>query len=919
MTEHDKERRYWIWLGLLLALLVAGGVMFYLWDRRGGGRVEDPYRAVPVDAFLVMESNDLPDAMEKLGKENLVWKDLSRIPEAGQVRKAFLLADSLFGSDMALYRLFRGGPLLVSFHDLGKKDAGWLVLVRLPAGMGGKGVTETFSCCATTKKLREYNQVQVWQVLFKGASQPFYYAVKKGLLLLTPHRLLLEESIRQADAPGSLLDDPGFVKVRKTAGSNEMVNLFLRTDKVPVFLRGWLVPAVFTRLERLMPVGGWTELDVTVQPRSILLNGFTLTPSSGNTLLGLLADEEPQSCDILEVIPTAACAGVVVSFRDGQSFHRSVVGLQKRRGNIRRGTEVPESVVDAFAGMISRQASHVILNVRNEQEENNHFVVAAVTSGQASRRSVEELLKEYAQKKGTSYSSLLQTIAFDRETRMTVYHLPYEGLPSLLFGRIMGSHAYRYLMVSENYLLFGNSVRAVSRFFRFNILQQTLTHDPSFREFAEGLAMRSNLFAFVRISDGLPVAGRVFSEKVQERFRDYVQEPVSFRYAGYEAIAQNGMIYNNLYFLYSEKEDRPAVTVWESLLDTLFDYKPQLVLNHRTHQREIFLQDRAHRIYLINASGRVLWKLPLREPLLGQAWQIDYYRNGKLQLLFNTRHALHLIDRNGNYVERFPVTLRSPASGPMALFDYEKNRNYRIFVPGEDSRMYLYDKTGNLVPGWKITECESPVRTPVQHFVYGGKDYLVFSDTMNLYVLDRRGRVRVPVQESIIRPPHQGIFFAAPPGGGTPHFVVNSTGGEVCFVSLQGQVKRMTFAGVPDESWFLYEDLDGDGAREFIFLFDDKLLVMRRPGREAFSRRFDGQVDAYAPVVYTFSQKDRKIGVTDATHGDIYLVNNNGSLYEGFPMKGRTQFTIGRLGPARQGFNLIVGGEDNFLYNYSVK
>ena len=540
-------------------------------------------------------------------------------------------------------------------------------------------------------------------------------------------------------------------------------------------------------------------------------------------------------------------------------------------------------------------------------------------SGAAARREIEKIIEDHARKNNLAASSLQTTVSFDRETKIKVYHFPVDGMPRYLFGSFTGDHPYRYVMITDHYILWGNSVKAVSRFLRFNILQQTLSHDPAFREFTGGMALRSNLFWFLRLPDAGRIVEKNFSPSFYSSYQQYAKASINLRYIGYEAIAQNGMIYNNIYLHYKEKTEERAVTVWESLLDTLFEYKPQLVINHRTGQKEIFLQDLNNRIYLVNASGRILWKVPVREPILGEAQQIDFYRNGKLQLLFNTRHYLYLIDRNGNSVERFPVTLRSPASGPMALFDYDRNRNYRIFIPGEDGRVYVYDKRGNLVPGWKSPKCESAVRGPVKHFVRNGKDYIVFTDTMNLYILDRRGHVRVPVAENIVRPVHQEICLASPPGSRETSFVVNTTGGEVCFVDLHGKVKRLRFSDIPDDAWFLYEDLNGDGRREFIFLYDDKLQVMRAPGKEFFTRQFSGSVSRYAPVIYVFSSRDKKTGVVDATNSNIFLVNNNGKLYEGFPMKGRTQFSIGRLGAAAGHFNLIVGGDDNFLYNYSVK
>jgi hypothetical protein len=54
--------------------------------------------------------------------------------------------------------------------------------------------------------------------------------------------------------------------------------------------------------------------------------------------------------------------------------------------------------------------------------------------------------------------------------------------------------------------------------------------------------------------------------------------------------------------------------------------------------------------------------VPLNEKITGNIYMIDYFRNGKYQLLFSGKNYLHLLDRNGNYVERYPVKMRSAAS-----------------------------------------------------------------------------------------------------------------------------------------------------------------------------------------------------------------------------------------------------------------
>ncbi len=925
MTGPEKEKKYWIWFGVLLVLL--GVFVFFLLRWTGSTReaADDPYRAVPVDAFMMVETDDLPQVVHLLSSSSAVWADLSKVPDIAGITRSFSLADSLFGASRELYRLFRGGPLVISFHNAGRQDADLLAVVLLPAGFGEKGAAGVLGAVARVEPLREYNHVKVYSALFSGEEKPLYFSVKKGLLLLSPDRILLEKSIRQTDAGRSLLQDRSFVGLRKTAGRNEVMNLYLRGDRMPFFLRRWLQADLFRRLSGVMPVGGWAELDLSSAGESLLLNGFMITGDSTGYLADLLTTCEPAEADIFEVIPTAAVSATVLTFGDEQRYLGRLNRYRRQKG-LGRG-DLPDrfrevtgrDAGEVFSSFLTRQAAFVELSVRNETPANNTFVVSAVKSGMAARREMEKILSEYAKKKNISPSSLQTTVSFDRETKMPVYHLPFAGVPQYLFGGFTGDHPCRYVMITDQYILWGNSVKAVSRYLRFNILQQTLSHDPAFREFTDGMASRSNLFYFLRLPDGGRIVDKHFSSSFSASYQAYAKAGINIRYIGYEAISQNGMIYNNIFLHYKERTEERAVTVWESLLDTVFDYKPQLVVNHRTGQKEIFLQDVGNRLYLINASGRILWKVPIRERILGQAYQIDFYRNGKLQLLFNTKHFLYLVDRNGNFVERFPVSLRSAASGPLALFDYDHNGKYRLFLPGEDKKVYVYDKRGNLVPGWKTPRCESVVRGPIKHFVRGGKDYIVFTDTMNLYILDRQGNVRISVPENIVRPPHQSISLAPRPGEREPSFVVNTTGGEVCFVSLRGKVRRLRFSGIPDDAWFLYEDLDGNGRREFLFLYDDKLQVMTAPDKTFFTYQFKDASASYAPVIYTFSERDKKTGVVDATRGNIYLVNNNGRLYEGFPMRGRTQFSIGRMGAAAGHFNLIVGGDDNFLYNYSVK
>ncbi|MBI4647475.1 MAG: hypothetical protein HY738_13025, partial [Bacteroidia bacterium] len=72
------------------------------------------------------------------------------------------------------------------------------------------------------------------------------------------------------------------------------------------------------------------------------------------------------------------------------------------------------------------------------------------------------------------------------------------------------------------------------------------------------------------------------------------------------------------------------------------------------------------------------------------------------------------------------------------------------------------------------------------------------------------------------------------------------------------------------------------------------------------------------PSFYLFPDNIRKIGISNTLSNEIFLFNSDGSVYEGFPLEGKTSFSIGHLSQNALKFNLIVGSSDGFLYNYEV-
>ena len=213
---------------------------------------------------------------------------------------------------------------------------------------------------------------------------------------------------------------------------------------------------------------------------------------------------------------------------------------------------------------------------------------------------------------------------------------------------------------------------------------------------------------------------------------------------------------------------------------------------------------------------------------------------------------------------------------------------------------------------------EGIVKMNLKHFRVGSKDYIVFADHFTTYILNRRGETRVNVNKHFPVAPNASIILESNTTGIKPRMATTDSLGGVRFIYFDGSVETVDLGTYSGEHYFEYSDLDGNGRREFIFIDRKELKVFNHNGTKIFSQTFKSPI-SQPPVIYQFSYGNKKIGLVSENRNELFLINNDGSLYKGFPLMGSTPFSIGIINKSVSKFNLIVGSDENFLYNYSVQ
>ena len=172
---------------------------------------------------------------------------------------------------------------------------------------------------------------------------------------------------------------------------------------------------------------------------------------------------------------------------------------------------------------------------------------------------------------------------------------------------------------------------------------------------------------------------------------------------------------------------------------------PLIVKNHTNNKNEVFIQDSENIIYLINDNGQIEWTKKINDRVIDEVKQIDSYKNGRLQYVFATQNSLHMIDRKGRDVGKFPLKFNDQITKPVSVFDYDNNKNYRLLITQNDE-LFMFDSKGNRVRGFDYNK-KSKIITKPEHFRISNKDIIVFKTSDDLKILNRRGKVRIKINE----------------------------------------------------------------------------------------------------------------------------------------------------------------------------
>jgi len=903
-------------LVVALLLILASGFMFFKNQKKFD---TSALTAVPLNSEIILKVHSIKNLHSALISKKGMFKEFKESGVFDDFLKLYDLVDSLV--DVKDLYLDIDKSITCATKLVGKNKLDMLYLVELKNIKELKPILQLTKDCLPKYRMKQkkYSGENIYMYTYK--SNRYNMALVDGIFLMSKSVIFIEESIRQIKSKNNLLNKSSFVAVSKTVDESADIHVFINNSNISAFTKLWAAPSCFSFLSKINNWGNWTGLDVDFTDYTLSFNGFSSSSHNDFELFDVLSHQESVETTLLDFVPAGTSTFSLFALSNLNRYREDMI---KYRGKISMLNKYRRSIVELdktfkckfeekFYSFFSGESVCLSMSINSLDVNANKISIFKSIGKEKLSRVMMGMLSGFAEKKDRSIKHYETTVKIGGDLSYKLYKMPYNDLAYRIMGDVFYKAPTNYFVVVGNNLVFGGSIKVLSDYLHSLSLNKSIVDASNFKLSNKKFSNKGNFFFYANTYSSLSLLKSFFNPKMQRIVSKNKDSFYKFHSIGYQLSSANAMVYSNIFVLYANELEQKPQTVWESGLEGNVVIKPSIVKNHKTNETETLIQDDKNNVYLINSLGRILWKLPIDARINSDIYQVDAYKNRKLQYMFSTSNKIYLVDRNGNNVENFPVRLKSPTKYGLSVFDYDSNRTYRIIVPSINKKVYLYDINGNIVKGWKFKESENEICSKVSHKRVNTKDYIVFKDKFKVYILNRKGMSTA--KSKYLKLSKSDISFFE---GKKAYMLVTDIMATVYKIDFHGKVSKLkTTKNISERHLFTATDLDNDSKPDFIFA-DGKKLIAFSGSNKIIDIKIAGEIKI-TPSIYSFSSRQKMIGFIDKSNSLAYLIDKKGHNYPGFPVLGNNAFSITFMRGKGSGFYMFVGSSDGGLYKYKVQ
>lgn len=842
---------------------------------------------VPPNTAWVAQINDWEELAEGLENSPL-YQDLNALERLKNIEQSLRIMAYDLGRD-TLLDLLEDRPHLLCKSLSGADRYAWLLLLEIKP----RELTKLNQVLAQKKaKVQVYGQDTLQQWSLDEQHQVFLH-LNQQFLALSNERFSIESVLRQLEQKVARPDLEELQTLMNNRNEKSQLNLYLSLTEAPDYLK-LLSP------EKILAedIGAWASLDLDLERDQIIGSGL-IKPELDRVHQGAIFKDIPaQEAEAAKIIPINVAHWIHWNVGNVGQFQRNRVSFFEQTNRLKAHQ-------DRLAKLEITDENTLLGIIDNEMGVFQAGSFNGVQLNYAYARLRDAELAE----------TTLSGISFQDGENITghrglvIRRLKELNLFNRVFGSLFADQHRPYYFIYQDYLIMCEEVGGLKYLLNDLLENKVLAQSDSYLNLERALPNRYHLRVLASPNDFLQANKASLDQKFEKELRSISDSLVNLRWA----VGQ--IRYDQDYGFFSgilKREKRlkeKIVRQWTAKLPAPLKGEPKFLLNHLNQKYDIAVSDEENHLMLLDRKGEMLWRKALDGPIIGSIYQVDLYKNRKLQMVFNTANKLYVVDRLGRDVEGFPVSFPQAASAPVAVFDYDQVRNYRFVVP-LGKKLANYDAQGKVVKGWNFKAAKSDILFQPQHFSVAGRDLIVtYSEEGKLFQLNRRGeeRFKAPEGDALeeLKPP---FFLKERESLAESELIAGSNSGRMYVIQPEGRIDAVYLDRAhPAEHLLYFADR---------YIFSDEELLFVKDENQPFNASLEGPISTRPKAM--ISNNRFYLAAFSAQAEEIRLFNEEGQLVEGFPVFAQGPFDMGSLN-RDQHLNIVTYSKDGTLICYQLR
>ncbi|SHK87781.1 hypothetical protein SAMN04488028_11093 [Reichenbachiella agariperforans] len=909
LQKTTRVKKTLILLPVFLVLIGSGIYFYFHWQYANLTK----WSFVPQHSIMVFQPTNWIKLLSS-DEERKILVNLKSLPELQRTAASLDTLDSLIGGGYNIERVVAANDLLISVHQGANASLANLYILEVSDLSQHDFLAEAVKYLIEEEGFVQSERVYQGYTIseFKKAGTQLAYIFFRNYLILSFSPFLVDDAIRTLES-GKHNPYTGNLNMEKTSQQlavgegrlyvnmkelNRLVHHFVDPVDIDGSNIEWLTDLLY--------------LDLNIGEDDINFSGFSYIDTANVNYLSSFVGVKGTGFEMKNVIPDRSSLVMHMSFEDVNAWHNGLKNYWRKHqpSQLTRIGEIENKYqfdVQKFYDFIGDEMGFFVLESKKNLDREKIFCIK-----HKDRIRAENYMEELARDSRPDTS-----FYHERYANRIIGEILLDELPARMFGDLFAGFATSYYFVNRDFVFIGNSQHALEVMIDEIDTENTWRKSIKTNGFLESTNEGANLSIYVKSTGLWGLLGQTLNEDWSRYIEDNKPVLKQIEYAAIQFTGVDNKFYTNVHFqhpgrLIENQKPQQFDMIAEMDFAVPLTSKPYAVRNHNDRTLEMMVQDSTGNLHLISATNQVVLDILIEEQLTSPVYQVDYYKNGKLQYLFSTPHHVHMIDRTGVYIPGYPKEVKSNEPVKfLSLIDYDNSRNYRIMIATEKSFYYLIDKTGKELDGWNPLKLTGEPVMPAEHLRVKVNDYMMFLQDNGLaYSLNRRGEPKtgfpLDLKGTISSPLH--IEKGASPK--TTEVVAMTDNGELIVFNLLGAVTRKGQLRKEHsmENYKLVSSMDGENF----------IVVRNRQGSVEF---FDEQLEKLFQInstgenlqfqYYTFSEDNRVVIVIDPDTQRTSMYHLDGRILHDTPLRTGQELAI-LYHESTNEYELFVSGDQQF-------